>query len=135
MLLESRLLRSIKLRQSNIILRSELASFGSKSQLTEVLNILVRKQILIKISMGVYAKTKISSVTGKVIPAGSLETLAPEVLKKLKIKASPGKTAIENSTGRSTQLPGKLVANTGSRRISRKIEIGGRRLYYENDFK
>lgn len=90
-----------------------------------------------RIGTGVYAKTRTSSVTGATIPAGSLETLVTETLKKLGVSAREGSAASAYNAGSTTQLPGKFVVNTGRRRISRKIEVGGeggRSVVYENDF-
>jgi len=133
--LESRLLRSIRQRSSNVVLRSEIASFGSKSQTSVALNNLIKRGVLVKIGRGVFSKAKISSISGRFIPVAGLEVLVPEVMKKLGVSASLGKLALDNAAGKTTQLPGKFVVNTGARRISRKITVGGRTLAYENDFK
>lgn len=134
MKLEERMLRSIKLRNSNILLRTEVAKMGSASQVSEVLNVLVKKGILIRIGTGIYAKTRKSSVTGATIPSGSLETLATEALKKMGVTIQAGRVASEYNSGKTTQIPGSFVANTGSRRISRRIAVGGRKIIYENDY-
>ena len=134
MKLEERMLKSIKLRNSNIILRADVAKLGSASQVSEALKSLQKKGVLVRIGTGVYAKTRKSSVTGATIPAGSLETLATEALEKMGVKVQSGRVAAEYNSGRTTQMPGAFVANTGSRRISRKIAVGGRELIYENDY-
>lgn len=134
MKLQERMLRSIKQRASDVILRAELAGMGSASQVTEALKALQDKGVLLRIGTGVYAKTRKSSVTGTTIPAGSLETLATETLRKLGVTVSPGSAAIAYNAGSTTQLPGRFVANTGSRRISRKIAVGGRTVVYENNY-
>lgn len=90
--------------------------------------------MLIRIRAGVYAKTRRSSVTGAIIPAGSLETLSVEALRRLGVDVRPCSAAAEYSAGRTTQLPGTFVVNTGRRRISRKIAVGGRTLAYENNY-
>lgn len=90
--------------------------------------------MLMRIGTGVYAKTRKSSVTGATIPAGSLETLATETLRKLGVQVTAGKAAAAYNAGKTTQLPGTFVVNTGRRRITRRIEVGGRTLAYENDF-
>jgi hypothetical protein len=82
----------------------------------------------------VYAKTRQSSVTGAIIPAGSLETLGVEALRKLGVPVAPGRAAAAYNAGATTQIPGIFVANTGRRRISRMISVGGRALKYENDY-
>lgn len=134
MKLEERMLRSIKLRRSCIILRSDVAKMGSASQVSQALKSLLQKGVLVRIGTGVYAKTRKSSVTGATIPSGSLETLAIEALHRLGVQVQAGRLAQEYNTGRTTQLPGTFVVNTGRRRISRKISVGGRKLVYENDY-
>lgn len=134
MKLQERMLRSIKQRTGNIVLRAELAGMGSSTQVSEALKALQDKGVLVRIGTGVYAKTRESSVTGSAIPAGSLETLATEALRKLGVTVNVGSTASAYNAGRTTQLPGTFVANTGRRRISRKIAVGGRTVAYENDY-
>ena len=107
---------------------------GSASQVTQALKALQVKGVLLRIGTGVYAKTRKSSVTGALIPAGSLETLASETLKKLGVTLSLGSAAAAYNSGKTTQLPGTFVANTGRRRITRKIAVGGRKVAYENNY-
>lgn len=135
MKLEERMLRSVKQRLGNVVLRAELAGLGSPTQVSEALKSLQKRGVLVRIGTGVYAKTRKSSVTGATIPAGSLETLAVEALKKLGADVSASKAALQYNSGRTTQIPGQFVANTGTRRMSRKIAVGGRTLAYESDYK
>lgn len=130
---KERIQHAIQLSEGNVILRGEIAGVGSASRVSAALKALQVEGMLIRIGTGVYAKTRKSSVTGSVIPAGSLETLATEALNKLGVSVSAGSDATAYNLGKTTQLPGAFVANTGHRRISRKIEVGGRRLVYEND--
>lgn len=134
MKLEERLLRSIKQRDSDVVLRAELVKMGSSSQLSEALKALQDRGVLVRIGTGVYARTRRSSITGAVIPAGSLETLATEALKKMGVDVKASKAAVEYNSRRTTQLPGTFVANTGRRKIRRKISVGGRSVVYENDY-
>lgn len=135
MKLEERLKRSIGKRAGNVVLRSDLASLGSPSQLSEALKRLQQSGWLVRIGTGVYAKTRVSSVTGSVIPAGTLESLSSEALQRLGVEVTLGRDASDYNAGRTTQLPGKLVVNTGKRRIQRNIAVGGRHLSYENDYR
>ncbi len=128
MKLQERMLRSIKQRAGNVILRTELAGMSSASQVTEALKALQEKGVLMRIGTGVYAKTRKSSITGAIVPAGSLETLASETLRKLGVQVTAGKASAAYKSGKTTQLPGMFVANTGRRRITRKIEVGAVRL-------
>ncbi len=128
------MLRSIRQRTGNVILRADVAKLGSASQVSEALKALQAQGVLVRIGTGVYAKTRKSSVTGAIIPAGSLESLAVEALRRLGVSVSAGSAAVAYNTGRTTQLPGTFVANTGRRRISRKIAVGGRLVKYENNY-
>ena len=134
MKLQERMLRSIQQRAGNIILRTEVARMGSPTQVTEVLKSLQDKGVIVRIGTGIYAKTRKSSITGATIPAGSLETLATEALRKLGVAGGSGVAADAYNSGQTTQLPGAFVANTGRRRISRKITVGGRSVAYENNY-
>ena len=134
MKLQERMLRAIKQRAGSVILRRELAGLGSASQVTEALKALQARGVIVRIGTGVYAKTRRRSVTGKIIPAGNLENLGLEALRKLGVSVAPGKAAAAYNAGTTTQIPGAFVVNTGCRRISRKISVGGRALKYENDY-
>lgn len=134
MKLEERLLRSVRKRVGNVILRSDVAALGSASQVSAALNALQQRGVLVRIGMGVYAKTRESSVTGAVVPAGTLESLSHEALERLGVQVSAGEAAAEYNAGRTTQVPGKLIVHTGKRRIQRNIVVGGRRLAYENNY-
>ena len=126
MKLADRLQRSIKRRPGNVIFRSEITTLGSATQLTDGLNSLMKRGIIVRIGLGIYAKTRKSSVTGVSVPAGSLETLATEVLEKMGVLFSLGRDAAAYNSGATTQLPGAFIVNTGNRRISRKLEVGVR---------
>lgn len=134
MKLQERMLRSIQQRAGNIILRAEVARLGSPTQVTEALRSLQNMGVIVRIGTGIYAKTRKSSITGATIPAGSLETLATEALRKLGVSIGAGIAADTYNSGKTTQLPGVFVANTGHRRISRKITVGGRSVAYENNY-
>lgn len=95
MKLQERMLRSIKQRAGNVVIRAELAGMGSASQVTEALKALQDKGTLVRIGTGVYAKTRKSSVTGAVIPAGSLETLAIEALNRILKKSARTMRAVQ----------------------------------------
>lgn len=125
------MLRVIHAEQSDVMLRTDFRWVGSPSQVSRGLRTLCAAGTLMRIGTGVYAKTRISAVTGELIPRGSLETLSSQVLSRLGIPVRPSRATEEYNQRRTTQLPGFLVVNTGRRRISRVIEVGGRRLRYE----
>lgn len=122
---------TVRAEKSDVLLRTDFRLAGSASQVSRCLRVLCVEGSLMRIGTGVYSKTRVSSVTGQLIPRGSLETLSKQVLERLGVEVRPSRATIEYNQGKTTQLPGQLVANTGRRRISRVVEVGGRRLMYE----
>jgi hypothetical protein len=64
--------------------------------------VLTKKGALIRIGYGAYARTRVSSVTGDLIPEKPLPDLANELLKKLEIKTLPTKAEVAYNKGEST---------------------------------
>lgn len=124
MSMEDHVMRSIGRRHSIVILRRELAPLRSPAQLSRVLAKLVSSGVLVRVSRGVYAKTRINRFTGRPTPAATFEAIAREVFHKLEIEIIPGKLASDYNAGLTTQVPVLSVVNTGRRRISRKIQVG-----------
>ena len=131
MRLEDRIVRSIKQRRSFVILRSEVAPLGSAAQVGRVLAKLVDEGALVRVSKGVYAKTRINKFTGELTPAATFEAIAAEAFRKLHIEVSPGRLAREYNAGLTTQIPVDAVVSTGARRITRKIRVGSKTVKYE----
>jgi len=133
MKLEDRIVRSISLRKGIVILRSELAPLGSAAQIGRVLSCLLERGKLVRVSKGVFAKTRINKFTGASTPAATFEAIAAETFKKLGVAVQPGQLASEYNSGQSTQIPMESVISTGKRRISRKIQVGSRTVKYEKN--
>ncbi|NII28161.1 hypothetical protein HB364_23970 [Pseudoflavitalea sp. X16] len=128
--IESRILSRIARKKSNILLREDFIDLGGYDQVGRALLQLIRKGRIVKIGYGLYAKAKISSLTGETLPVEPLPILAREAMKRLGIKVSPTKAEIDYQAGRSTQVPtGRLIGV--SNRISRKIGYKGASVYYE----
>lgn len=136
MRLEDRISRSIAQRKVAVVLRSDFVSMGSTAQVGRVLAHFVETGKLIRVSKGAFAKTKtrINKFTGQPSPVGSLEAIAAELFRKLGIELMPSMIVAEYNSGKSTQVPPTNIANTGRRRISRKIIVGTRSIVYENHF-
>lgn len=128
--IESRIFTRIARRKSNVFLRGDFIDLGGYDQVGRALLQLIRKGKIVKIGYGLYAKAKISSLTGEILPAQPLPILAREVMKRLGIKVSPTKAELDYQAGRSTQVPtGRLIGVNN--RISRKIGYKGASVYYE----
>jgi len=128
---QDRIQCSIDLSGDDVFLRSEFARFGGPSQISRVLRHLVASGQLVKLGVGIYAKSKPSRLTGKPIPVRPVDVLAPIALKKLGVSVNPSRLAAAYNAGISTQVPAGTVINTGKRRISRRIGFGGRFVKYE----
>ncbi|MHB9839713.1 DUF6088 family protein [Paraburkholderia terrae] len=135
MKLEERVARSIARREGVVILRSELAGLGSAAQLSRVLSTLVGAGKLVRVSPGIFAKTRVNRFTGRLAPAATFEAIAAEVFRKLKIDITPGELARDYNAGKTTQVPMLAVVDTGTRRITRKIQVGSRYVIYERKAK
>ncbi len=62
-----KLLKRINALPGNVILREDVADLGDRRQVSRALNKLISDEILIKISFGVYAKTKKAEISGKAL--------------------------------------------------------------------
>jgi Family of unknown function (DUF6088) len=118
-------------KKYNVFVRQDFEDLGGYDQVGRALRELAREGKLVKIGYGLYAKTKKSSLTGAVIPAAPLPSLAKEALERLKVEFAPSTLEREYNAGRTTQVPsGRQIAVKG--RISRKIGYGGAMISYEH---
>jgi hypothetical protein len=131
--LEVRVKQAIQRNRSPVILRSELRGLGSSSQLSVALRALLDQGVLVRIGVGIYAKAKLSVLSGKPIPISPLEVLAPLALQKLGVKVQASRGVREYNSGATTQVPAGLVVNVGQRRITRTIGFNGKVLEYERN--
>ncbi|WP_087690911.1 MULTISPECIES: DUF6088 family protein [unclassified Pandoraea] len=134
MSMKDRLISSLRKRRAEVFLRADFADLGSEAQLSRALRELVDDGIIVKLGVGVYAKAKPSVLSGRPIPVRPVEVLAPQVLKRLGVRTYPSRLVAAYNAGRSTQLPAKVVINTGNRRIARKLGFGQQFIQYENNF-
>ena len=128
--IEGRILARLSRMKSSVILRDDFIDLGGYDQVGRALRRLALKGKIIKIGNGLYAKTKVSSLTGELLPVQTLPTLAREALKRLGVKINPTKAELDYQSGRSTQVPtGRLIGV--KKRISRKIGYKGASINYE----
>jgi hypothetical protein len=133
MSVRERVMHAISISESDVFLKRDFAPTGSISQITRVLQLLMKEGVIVRISLGVYARAKFSVLTGKPIPVKPVSVLAPEVLRRLGIEAYAGRLVQEYNQGKTTQIPSGAVTNTGPRRIRRKIGFGASEIKYEKD--
>ncbi|MFP3562931.1 DUF6088 family protein [Paraburkholderia sp. SIMBA_030] len=135
MYLEDRLKISIAKQTADVFLRTDFARFGSEAQVSRALRKLVDSGVIVKLGVGVYAKAKRSALSGVPIPVQPVEILAEKALARMGVKVYPSSQVELYNSGRTTQLPAKVVINTGDRRIGRKLGFGKKTIQYENSLK
>ncbi len=131
--IESRVARSIGRSSAEVFMRGDFKAIGSYAQIGKALNSLTAQGRLLRLGYGVYAKACPNTLFGGRMPRKSLESLAIETLKKLGVPIRLGRAAREYNEG-STQIPVHVCYDTGTRRISRKIKVGGEEVMFENNF-
>jgi len=127
----SRIRRCVARSKGAVFRTKDFESFGSEASVRRALRELVDSGSLVRLGVGVYAKTKPSVLSGKSIPISPLEVLGPQALQKLGVELRESRQTREYNTGRSTQVPTGVVVNVGRRRITRKIGFNGKFLQYE----
>lgn len=129
--LEGKVSKRISRKKANVFLRDDFKDLGDYDQVGRVLRKLATKGKVIRIGYGLYAKTKLSSLTGEMVPITTLPTLGKEAMKRLKVKTVPTTADMAYQEGRSTQVPtGRLIGVKS--RVSRKIGYKGAYLRYEH---
>lgn len=128
--LKDKIMIRISLKKCAVFLREDFEDLGGYDQIGRILRQLAREGKIIKIGYGLYAKAKISPLTGKLVPVLALPTLAREAIERLGLQTSPSRLEQEYNAGRTTQVPtGRLIAVNG--RISRRIGYNGTYVSYE----
>ena len=99
------MIRSITMRRGEIVLRSDFEQMGSQSQISRIFSDFVNEGRLLRLGHGVFAKARISSLSGKQVPREPLEVLAEETLRRLHIDAQPGQAQRDYAYAKSTHVP------------------------------
>lgn len=129
--LESRMSYRIARKAQRVFLREDFTDLGrGYRQIGRVLQKFVKEGKLVSIGYGLYARTRLSSVTGNVITDGPLPWLAKEFLDRRNIKVVPASAEVAYNSGASTQVPTGRAIGVRSR-ISRRIGFGGAFISYE----
>lgn len=126
-----RIRRFVAHRRALVFVRADFEELGSRASVNRALRLLTHEGALVRIGLGLYAKSKRSVLTGKPIPVRPLEVLAPIALQKLGVKIRESKAVREYNSGRTSQVPSGVVLDTGRRRVTRRIGFGGTFVQYE----
>ena len=127
--LETRLLNRIERKRGDVFLRTDFGNLGGYDQVGRALRKLIRKQELVKVGQGLYARARRSSINGEAVPAKGLATLT-EALQRVSVETVPTRLQRAYNAGETTQVPtGRVVGVT--RRVRRKIGYNGVTLSFE----
>lgn len=118
-----------------VILRADLVEFGSQSQVTRAIRKLIADGVMVRISNGIYAKAKYSRFADYPILRVTFAEVGWEALQRLGIEVKLGRAAQANLDGRSTQVPVRIIFNTGLKSVRRKIAFKKQQIFLENDLK
>jgi hypothetical protein len=128
--LKMKILLRTSLKVDMVFMRDDFDELGDYDQVGRALRELVREKKLIKIGYGLYAKARVSEITGELVPQAPLPRLAKDALSKLKVKTYLTTSDKDYNAGRSSQVPtGRMIAVKG--RIVRKIGYNGVYINYE----
>ena len=122
MRLQDRIQMSVSRRAGEVVLRSEIAELGGRSQLSEALRSLVQNGKLLRLGSGVYAKAHKDSC-GKVHLVGKPALIAEEVFKKLGLQVE----LLRVDTSGDGDL---YLMKASGHRVARKLKIGAGHVQY-----
>ena len=128
--LEGKITYRVKRSKTPVFVRDDFKDIGGYDQVGRILRGLVKKELLVSLGYGTYARSKKSSVSGAVVPVEPLPVLAKKLLKKLGVKIAPSSAERAYNTGNSTQVPtGRVIGVKG--RIVRRIGYNGKYISFE----
>lgn len=125
MKLETRMRQSINHRLGTVVSRSDVASLGSQTQVTNVLNLLLQNGELVRISRGVYAKAK-READGDIIPMGGVDQIIHDAANKLKLVLHGNSFSFSSKSTEEDEI----VVETETPRISLKMMIHGKVVWF-----
>jgi hypothetical protein len=130
--LKSKVKYRISRSRSVVFTPKDFADLSDYDQVGRALRQLVAEGCLVKFGQGLYARTKVSSLTGKIIPERPLPVLAKEALtQKMQVEVVSTLEEQRYNSGLSTQIPtGRVVAVRG--RVSRKMALDGKSITYQH---
>ncbi len=126
MTIQDRLIDRVKRADQSVFLRTDFADIADYPQVGRGLRNMVKEGLLMKIGYGLYVRTRVNSINGKLMPdnvAGALGVVL-EALKRLGIEYQFDEVSQQYYDGKSTQVPANPIVIPKDPRVTRKIAIG-----------
>ena len=125
---ENKILEYLKNRQKGkIYFSNDFASLGTSESIRKSLSNLVKRDILIRLTQGIYLYPKIDKELGVLYP--SVDDVCRAIAKRDKARIEPTGIFALHSLGLSTQIPVNVVYLTDG--IPRKIKYGNRTIKFK----
>ena len=128
-----RLRRSVAARQGEVVLRRDLRTLGSASQVSRGLRQLVEDGKLVRLGIRGLRQSNTSRLSDQPAPRQTLGILAAETLNRLGIAWQQGKAQWLYNAGLTTQVPWRTTFDTSPRRITRRLQVGKGVVEYERE--
>ena len=126
--IENKVLEHLKYRQrGKIYFTNDFATLGASESIRKSLSNLVKKNILIRLTQGIYLYPKIDKELGVLYP--SVDDVCRAIAKRDKARIEPTGVFALHSLGLSTQIPVNVVYLTDG--IPRKIKYGNRTIKFK----
>ena len=126
--IENKVLEHLKYRQrGKIYFTNDFATLGTSESIRKSLSNLVKKNILIRLTQGIYLYPKIDKDLGVLYP--SVDDVCRAIAKRDKARIEPTGVFALHSLGLSTQIPVNVVYLTDG--IPRKIKYGNRTIKFK----
>ncbi|AMA10663.1 DUF6088 family protein [Picosynechococcus sp. PCC 73109] len=129
--LGKRITTRIRRSKKEVFLRKDFSDLGGYDQVGRTLKRLTEEKQLIRIGQGLYAKARVSPLSGKAIPRIGIKELTTEALQRLNVETVPSSYERAYNEGETTQVPTGRVIGVKCR-ISRKIGYNGKFVKFEH---
>jgi hypothetical protein len=113
--------------KGTLLFPDDFRMLGSSEAIRKALQRLEEKQIIYRVSQGIYVRPKKNKYIGELLP--SAEEVAAAIAKRDRIRMVPTGISALNALGLSTQVPMKIVLLTDG--SPREIQVGNRTIKFK----
>lgn len=121
------ILKIKKAKRGSLFFAEDFLSFGTAKAVAKALERLVIKEMISRVTRGIYARLQTDPVFGTLKP--STEAIARAIAKRDKARVIPTGSLALNALGLSTQVPMNAVYLTDG--TARKIDLGKRKIIFK----